>query len=268
MRSTADSFLESVVERRRADIAAAYGGLSAADRERLACCARSPRDFTAALHNTGAVAVIAEVKKASPSAGPIAIDAEASKIALHYQDGGAACISVLTEPTAFCGSFTDLSDVADAVDIPVLCKDFVVDEVQPFVARGHGADAALLMVSVLGERVGAYLDLCATLGLQALVEVASLGELDVARRAGATLVGVNTRDLHSLEMDADAALPVIRAAKSHGMTAVLASGIKTRADVELAAAAGADAVLVGETLMRAEFPEDVLQDLTGVSKRP
>lgn len=264
----AHSFLEGVVERRRADIAATYGGLSAADRERLACCARAPRDFTAALRDTGAVAVIAEIKKASPSVGPIAIDADASKIALHYQSGGAACISVLTEPTAFCGSFTDLSDVADAVDIPVLCKDFVVDELQLFVARGHGADAVLLMVSVLGQKVGSYLDLCATLGLQALVEVVSLEELDVARRAGAMLAGVNTRDLHSLDMDAAAALPVIRAAHSHGMTAVLASGIKTRADVERAAAAGADAVLVGEALMRATFPEDVLQDLTGVGKRP
>ena len=193
MTTTIRSFLDSVVERRRADIAAAYGGLSPADLERLVCCARAPRDFTAALHDPGAVAVIAEVKKASPSAGPIAIDAEASRIALHYQAGGAACISVLTEPTAFCGSFTDLSDVADAVDVPVLCKDFVADEVQPYVARGHGADAILLMVSVLGERIGSYLDLCSTLGLQSLVEVVSLDELDVARRAGAALVCVNTR---------------------------------------------------------------------------
>jgi indole-3-glycerol phosphate synthase len=266
--TTTRGFLDSVVERRRADIAAAYGGLSAADRERLACCARAPRDFTAALRDGCAVAVIAEVKKASPSVGPIAIDAEASRIALHFQAGGAACISVLTEPTAFCGSFTDLSDVADAVDIPVLCKDFVVDEVQPFVARGHGADAVLLMVSVLGDRTGAYLDLCSTLRLQALVEVVSLEELELARHAGAALVCVNTRDLRSLTLDVDAATPVIRAAKSYGMTTVLASGIKTRADVERAAAAGADAVLVGETLMRAEFPEDVLEVLTGVGRRP
>jgi indole-3-glycerol phosphate synthase len=262
------SFLDDVVARRRSEIAVRYGALSAADRERLACCARAPRDFAAALLNTGALAVIAEVKKASPSAGPIAIDADVSKIALHYQDGGAACISVLTEPTAFCGSFTDLSDVADAVDVPVLCKDFVVDEVQPYVARGHGADALLLMVSVLGEGLGNYLDLCTTLGLQALVEVVSLDELETARRAGASLVCVNTRDLGSLAMDAESALPVIAAAKSYGMTAVLASGVKTRADVERAAAAGADAVLVGEALMRAEYPEDVLQDLTGVGKRP
>ncbi|MDO8964356.1 MAG: indole-3-glycerol-phosphate synthase TrpC, partial [Coriobacteriia bacterium] len=139
MTATVDSVLLTIVERRHAAIAAAYGSLSAVDRERLACCARAPRDFEAAIRTTGAVAVIAEVKKASPSAGPIAIDVEASKQALHYQDGGATCISVLTEPDIFAGSFTDLSDVADAVDLPVLCKDFVVDEVQLFVARGHGA---------------------------------------------------------------------------------------------------------------------------------
>lgn len=267
MTVAADTFLARIAERRRADLAAAYGVLAAPDRERLACCSRAPRDFAAALLNTGAVAVIAEVKKASPSAGPIAPDAEASKIALHYQDGGAAAISVLTEPTAFLGSFADLSDVADAVDVPVLCKDFVVDEVQPFVARGHGADALLLIVGLLGDSLPVYLDLCSTLGLQALVEVVSLDELDVARRAGATLVGVNTRDLRTLAMDACAAMPVVARAKELGMTVVLASGVKSRADVQRASAAGADAVLVGETLMRAEFPEDVLEELTGVAKR-
>lgn len=262
------SVLDRIVARRRAAVAATLGTLGAADRERLACCARAPRDFEAALRNTGAVAVIAEVKKASPSAGPIAIDIEASKQALHYQDGGAACISVLTEPDLFAGCFADLSDVADAVDLPVLCKDFVVDDAQLFAARGHGADAALLMVSVLGEGIASYLDLAATLGLQSLVEVVSLQELDVARRAGATLVGVNTRDLHTLNVDAGLAMPVVAEAKRLGMTAVLASGVRSRGDVEAAAAAGADAVLVGETLMRADFPEDVLADLTGVAKRP
>ena len=142
------------------------------------------RDFSAALRDRSDVAVIAEVKKASPSAGAIAPDCEASKQALHYQDGGAAAISVLTEPESFGGSFTDLSDVADAVDIPVLCKDFVVDPVQLFVARGHGADAVLLMVSVLGHMTRDFAIVAETLGLTPLVEVASEEELDDrARRA-------------------------------------------------------------------------------------
>ena len=258
------SVLTDIVARRRERIAAEYGSLSAGDRERLAYCARPVRDFTAALRDRMDVAVIAEVKKCSPSAGPIAPDCEASKQALHYQDGGAAAVSVLTEPDRFGGSFADLSDVADAVDIPVLCKDFVVDPVQLFVARGHGADAVLLMVSVLGESVGEYLDLTRTLRLAALVEVANAAELEVALRAGAELIGVNARDLHSLAVDMDAQRALVKAAARSGATVVAASGVKRRADVEAAASAGADAVLVGETLMRASYPEDELAELTGV----
>lgn len=266
MTCATDSFLERMVLSRRADIAERFGALSPADRERLACRGRAPRDFTAALLDTPAVAVIAEVKKASPSAGAIALDTDASTQALHYQNGGASAVSVLTEPSMFCGSLDDLSDVADAVDLPVLCKDFVVDEVQPYVARGHGADAVLLMVSVLGERTAEFIDLACTLGLTSLVEVVTLAELDVAQRAGARLVAVNARDLHTLMVDPEAALPVVEQAKVFGMTVVVASGVKTRADVEAAAKAGADAVLVGETLMRAELPEDVLAGLTGVAR--
>ena len=260
------SVLSDIVARRRERIAAEYGSLTAADRERLACCARPVRDFTASLRDRMDVAVIAEVKKCSPSAGRIAPDCEASKQALQYQRGGAAAVSVLTEPECFGGSFADLSDVADAVDVAVLCKDFVVDPVQLFVARGHGADAVLLMVSVLGEAVGEYLDLARTLHLTALVEVANPAELEVALRAGAALIGVNARDLHTLAVDMDAQRALVNAAARAGATVVAASGVKRRADVEAAASAGADAVLVGETLMRAPFPEDVLAELTGVRK--
>ncbi|MEI7814599.1 MAG: indole-3-glycerol phosphate synthase TrpC [Coriobacteriia bacterium] len=260
------SFLEGMIARRTARIAAEYGELSAGDRERLACCGRPVRDFAASLHNRTDVAVIAEVKKASPSAGPIAPDIDASKQALHYQDGGASAISVLTEPESFGGSFSDLSDVADAVDIPVLCKDFVVDPVQLFVARGHGADAILLMVSVLADQTSEYFDIATTLGLTPLVEVVDLGELSTALAAGAELIAVNSRNLHTLEVDPEAARQVVAEAKRAGVVVVAASGVRGRADVEAAARCGADAVLVGEVLMRAEFPEDVLQELTGVAR--
>jgi len=260
------SFLTDMIARRSVRIAAEYAGLTRADRERLACCGRPVRSFPASLRDRADVAVIAEVKKASPSAGPIAPDCEASKQALHYQDGGAAAISVLTEPEVFGGNFTDLSDVADAVDIPVLCKDFVVDPVQLFVARGHGADAVLLMVSVLGDRTASYMDDAATLGLHPLVEVVNERELDVALRAGAQLIAVNSRDLHTLEVDNEAARGVVAAAARAGAVVVAASGTSTRADVVAHAAAGAHAVLVGEALMRARFPEDVLQELTGVAR--
>lgn len=259
-------FLDDMVARRTTRIAAEWGGLALADRERLACRARSPRAFAPALSFRADVAVIAEVKKASPSAGAIAPECEASKQALHYEDGGAAAISVLTEPEVFGGSFADLSDVADAVELPVLSKDFVVDPVQLFVARGHGADAVLLMVSVLGRAVADYLDLASTLGLECLVEVVDEAELDLALAAGATLIGVNSRDLRTLELDVERAHEVIAFSAAAGATTVAASGVKTRDDVRAAASAGADAVLVGETLMRAAFPEDVLADLKGVAR--
>jgi indole-3-glycerol phosphate synthase len=261
------SFLEDMIARRSARITAEYGPLLPADRERLACCARPVRDFEAVLKDRLDVALIAEVKKASPSAGPIAPDCDASKQALHYQYGGASAISVLTEPESFGGSFSDLSDVADAVDIPVLAKDFVVDSVQPFVARGHGADAVLLMVSVLGEQVAEYIDIAHTLKLTPLVEVINLAELDIALRAGARVVAVNNRNLHTLEVDPDAARQTVQAAARAGAIVVVASGTKKRADVEAAASAGAHAVLVGEALMRSAFPEDLLEELTGVARR-
>jgi indole-3-glycerol phosphate synthase len=206
------------------------------------------------------------VKKCSPSAGPIAPECEASKQALHYEDGGAAAISVLTEPESFGGSFTDLADVADAVSVPVLCKDFVIDPVQLFVARGHGADAVLLMVRVLGRQLGEYLDLAGTLGLTSLVEVADRDELSTALGAGATVIAVNARDLRTLKVDATASLSVVAQGARAGALVVAASGIKGRADVIAASFAGAQAVLVGETLMRAPFPEDVLEQLVGVRK--
>lgn len=175
---------------------------------------------------------------------------------------------MLTEPDYFGGGFADLSDVADAVDVPVLCKDFVVDPVQLFVARGHGADAVLLMVSVLGDTIGEFVDGAGTLGLTPLVEVVNAGELDNALATGARTIAVNSRDLHTLKVDAKASHAVVRAARDAGAVVVAASGTASRADVEAAAHAGAHAVLVGTALMRSACPEDVLMELTGVARRP
>ena len=260
------SFLDNMVASRESRIAADFGELSPADLERLACSGRRVRDFGDALSKRD-VAIIAEVKKASPSAGPIAPECEASKQALHYQRGGASAISVLTEPESFGGSFTDLSDVADAVDIPVLCKDFVVDPIQLFVARGHGADAVLLMIAVLGDALGSYLDMAETLGLQALVEVHEPSELEIAMAAGAKMIGVNSRNLRTLEVDVEAARSTVQEAAKADAIVVAESGIRTRADIEAAADAGASAVLMGETLMRADLPEEVLEEFTGVPTR-
>jgi indole-3-glycerol phosphate synthase len=262
----ADGFLARMCRERRERITSGYGSLTKADRERLARAGRPPLDFPSAVIGHPSVAVIAEIKKASPSAGPIAPDREVIGLARAYVEGGASAISVLTEPTAFGGCMADLSDVADAVRLPVLCKDFVVDEVQLFLARGHGADAVLLMVSVLGEQTPDYCCLAESLGLAALVEVHDANELDLARRAGATLVGVNSRDLRDLSIDAEGARGLVAQATGMGLGVVFESGIRSRADVAAAAEAGADAVLVGETLMRSDRPRETLHDLTGVPR--
>jgi len=260
------SFLETMVAMRRKRILAEFGGLDDADRERFAACSSQPRDFAAALRDRQDVAVIAEVKKASPSAGPIAPDCDASTQALHYQSGGAAAISVLTEPDRFGGSFADLSDVADAADVPVLCKDFIVDPVQLFLARGHGADAVLLIVRVLGDLIPNYAELAFALGLTPVVEVADASELPRAWGSGAPIILVNSRDLRTLKVDPDAQAEVIGSAARSDALVVAASGIKVRSDVQRVAVAGVQGVLVGESLMRAAFPEDVLGELTGVPR--
>lgn len=259
-------FLETVMARRRERIRAEYGGLSMADREELARSGRPARDFAAALRDRTDVAVIAEVKKASPSVGPIAPDCEAASWALRYQSGGAAAISVLVEPEYFGGSFGDLSAVADAVDVPVLCKDFVVDPVQLFVARGCGADAVLLMVSVLGHLTRDYADIAVRLGLTPLVEVTSADELAIALGVRSGVVAFNSRDLRTLAVDPEHARELMAGAGEFDITRVAASGVKVRSDVEAAASAGAHAVLVGETLMRSPYPEETLKELTGVKE--
>jgi indole-3-glycerol phosphate synthase len=140
--------------------------------------------------------------------------------------------------------------------------------VQLYVARGHGADAVLLMVSVLGDTLRDYLDLAGTLGLSSLVEVHDQHELETALSARAKLIGVNSRNLKTLAVAPEKVAPVIASAKAAGATVVAESGIRTRGSVEAASAHGADAVLVGESLMRTQFPEEVLQELTGVPKSP
>ncbi len=263
------SFLETIIERRQERVRADFGWLTQAELEAVVGCGREVL-VCADLHvmrEREDVIVIAEVKKASPSEGPIAPECSAAAQALRYRAGGAAAISVLTEPDYFGGSFADLSDVVDAVELPVMCKDFIVDPAQIYIARASGADAVLLMVSVLGNRLPEFMDLAAKLRLGRVVEVADLDELDIACGLGAAVIAVNARDFKTLKVDREQQLRVVEEAACCGDHFVIAaSGITTRADVEEAAAAGADAVLVGTTLMRAPIPEDVVRELTGVRK--
>lgn len=207
----------------------------------------SQRRFEAALKQPG-LSLIAEVKRASPSQGAIA-PLDPAQAAQAYAQGGASAISCLTEPRHFDGSPEAFHAVIGAVSIPVLRKDFVVHPAMLREAADWGASAALLMVSVLGEATGEYLNMCEHLGLDALVEVHDEGELDLALAIGSRIIGVNNRDLKTLHIDLAVSPRLIRKAKAAGFAGVLVaeSGYKSAAD--LAEVRGlADAVLVGSSL--------------------
>jgi indole-3-glycerol phosphate synthase len=220
-----------------------------------------PRDFEGALRDAATPALIAEVKRASPSAGAIAEDANASVLARGYEAGGAAAVSVLTEPRHFHGSLADLQAVRSSVSIPVLRKDFVVHPAQIIESRAGGADAVLLIVAALTDpELHALLEAAGDVGLATLVETHSDEDLRRALETGTPVIGVNARDLESLEVDVDGALARL-ARIPEGRIGVLESGVSTRADVDAALAAGASAILVGESLMRADDPARAVRKL-------
>jgi len=256
------SFLERITAARLADAEAraAVGALGRAQDE--AHAAGPTRDFSDALSRPG-MSLIAEVKRSSPSAGAIAPHADPVARALVYEQGGAAAISVLTEPDHFGGSLEDLRAVRAAVSVPVLRKDFICHPLHLWEARGAGADAVLLIVAALAQtELVALHDLAQTLGLAALVEVHAADEIDRAVTAGARIVGINTRDLATLEVD-PSTVPQLRPLLPAGVTVVGESGISTRADVAALEDIGCDAVLVGEALMRSQDPAEAIGELLG-----
>ena len=212
------------------------------------------------------VAVIAEIKRASPSKGELAPGLDAPSQARAYVDGGAVAVSVLTEPERFRGSMADLTDVA-ALGVPALRKDFLVDPYQVWEARLAGAAAVLLIVAALDEPTLALLhDEARAAGLDALVEVHDRSEVAAAHRIGATIVGVNARDLRSFEVDPDA-FARLRPELPEDAIAVAESGIASPDDVRRAADEGADAVLVGESLVRSEDPRAAVAALVAAGRR-
>jgi len=234
--------------------------------ERRAAEAAPARPFAAALRG-GDVGLIAEIKRRSPSAGAIAAHANAVGLARLYAGAGAAAISVLTEERHFGGSVHDLVEVAAAVALPVLRKDFIVHPLQVYEARAAGASAVLLITRALDdERLAALATLAREIGLETLVEVHGERELERALAVRPDAVGINARDLESLAMDpglVTALLPRV----PPGTLAVAESGIRSRADVGRLAAAGADAVLVGTAVAGARNPADVLRLLAGEPAR-
>lgn len=257
-----DSFLARITAARRAD-AERRTASGALDLARAAAeAAPHPRDLGNALGAPG-MQLIAEVKRSSPSAGAIRSDAAPAQQARAYERGGAAAISVLTEPDHFGGSLEDLRAVRDAVALPVLRKDFLCDPLHVWEARAAGADAVLLIVAALSQtELVSLADLAEMLTMSALIEVHSAEDAQRARDAGARIVGINARDLATLEVDAGI-VKEIRPLVPDGVTVVGESGVQTRADVEGLEAVGCDAVLVGEALMRADDPAAKIRELLG-----
>ena len=218
--------------------------------------------FLEALKRPG-MSYICEVKKASPSKGLIAPDFPYLSIALEYQEAGAAAISCLTEPFWFLGADRYLKEITENVTIPVLRKDFVVDEYMIWQARALGAEAVLLICAILDrERLRAYRQLAEELGMDALVEAHDEKEVEMAAKTGARIIGVNNRDLRTFTVDMNNSIR-LRALAPAETVFVSESGIRTAQDIRLLCENHVDAVLVGETLMRSPEKKKMLQELNG-----
>ena len=248
------TYLEAIVASHRGRIAR-----DDRDRAKLRTEARrvaGAQSFGAALVRADGLALIAECKRRSPSRGDLADIADPVSLGLAYQGGGAAAISVLTDHDYFSGSLSDLREISAAVKIPCLRKDFTVDVIDLYDARINGAAAILLIVAALAEfEVAAYLEEAKELGLDALVEVHSEAEIEVALRCGAEIIGINQRDLFDFSIDETLGEKLISALGSD-VTKVLESGITRLDQVAEARRAGFDAILVGEALVRSGTPQD------------
>ena len=259
--------LESIVEGVREDLAVREAAVDFAEIKRLSAEAPPARDVMAAMNAPG-VGVIAEVKRRSPSKGDLATIGDPADLARRYEIGGARVISVLTEQRRFGGSLADLDAVRAVVDIPVLRKDFVVSPYQVHEARAHGADLVLLIVAALEQNVLASLfDRVESLGMTALVEVHTEEEADHALEIGAKLIGVNARNLHTLEVDRGT-FGRIAPGLPNDVLRVAESGVRGPGDLLTYAGWGADAVLVGEGLVTSGDPEGAVRGLVAAGFHP
>jgi indole-3-glycerol phosphate synthase len=254
--------LQAIVAATVTRVAARRAAVPPASLEARTSVQGAPRGFRNALAAPG-LHVIAECKRRSPSRGVLREDYVPASIAAGYERGGAAAISVLTEPTFFDGDLAHLEAVRSAVSVPLLRKDFIVDEYQLVEARASGADAVLLIVAALSDSdMRRLMRSAEALRLDVLVEVHDESELDRALEAGATLVGVNNRNLRTLEVDVDASFR-LAARLPRGVLAVAESGLRTRADLDRLAQAGYKAFLIGERLMTTPDPGAALAALLG-----
>lgn len=231
--------------------------------ETAAASAPPIRDFHRVLQGSAVPAIIAEIKKASPSAGLIRPGLDVKEIALEYERAGAAAISVITEERYFLGGMHFLTEARAATSLPVLCKDFLVDPVQILEARAAGADAVLLIMALLDDgTVGQLLELSHSLGMACLMEVHDEHELNRALATHARIIGINNRNLQTFQVNLENTLR-LRPLVPTNRLVVSESGIHRGADLERLAAAGVQAVLIGTTLMRAANPGEKLRELRG-----
>jgi indole-3-glycerol phosphate synthase len=259
--------LDEIVAGVREDVATRQEALPLDDVKALVAAAPSAKDAFAALKLPG-VGVIAEVKRRSPSKGALASIIDPAALAVEYQAGGARMISVLTEGRSFGGSLDDLDAVRAAVDIPVLRKDFVIGSYQVHEARAHGADVVLLIVAALDQNTLVGLrERIESLGMMALVEVHTEDEASRAVDAGARVIGVNARNLQTLEVDRSAFERIAPGLPSE-IVKIAESGVRGPRDLIEYAAAGADAVLVGEGLVTKGDPRQAVAELVTAGSHP
>jgi indole-3-glycerol phosphate synthase len=257
------TILDRILETKRAEVAVLRATTTLDELDRRIEAVTAPRGFRAALDARTGPALIAEIKKASPSKGLIRPDFDPPAHARAYQAGGAACLSVLTDEQWFQGSDDFLVAAREAVTLPVLRKEFMIDPWQATEARSLGADAILLIAAALSDDQMAEIEACALeCGMDVLVEVHDARELDRALRLRTRLIGVNNRDLHTFTVDLNRTLELVNRAPAD-CTFVAESGITGRADVDALMARGVHCFLVGETLMRAPDVEAATRELIG-----
>jgi indole-3-glycerol phosphate synthase len=261
------SVLDEIIDGVRVDLAEREARMPLAELKEAARHAREALDPMPVFHSSG-VSVIAEVKRSSPSKGALAAISDPAALAANYEAGGAATISVLTERRQFGGSLEDLRAVRAAVDVPVLRKDFIVTSYQLWEARAAGADLALLIVSALTDNeLESLIDRAESIGLTPLVEVHDEDEVDRALAAGARLVGVNARNLKTLEVDRNTFARLAPRIPDH-VVRVAESGVRGPHDVFELAKQGAHVVLVGETLVKGDNPRSAVADLVAAGSHP
>jgi indole-3-glycerol phosphate synthase len=254
-------FLKIVVQKKLAEVVHAKQRCSLQSIRDRAFGEEPPRDFIGIF--SSAFACIAEVKKKSPSRGLLSTDFDPGKIAREYEQGGASAISVLTDGEFFGGALEDMTDVKRGASLPVLRKDFIIDEYQIYETRAGGADAILLISEILGEgEIQRFVQLASKLGMAAIVESHVPEGIEKAKSAGAQIIGVNNRDLNSFTLDLETSFQ-LKPLIPDGVIAISESGIKSSEDLQRLRDAGYRGALIGETLMVVEDRAQRLRELLG-----